>query len=230
MKFRFLAGLCSLFLLLLAACTPPPPLRDSTLLVDETLLEEGNCTAPCWRGITPGETTWANALNAIDNDETLSNLQVQQGENSATIGASFQNQGGTRPCCQMVTQDGDMVSAIVLQLAPTVTLGEVIDVWGEPTYAVGTPYSDQEAIINVFFPDVPMILYVFIDGTEGSIRESSEIIGALYLTQTDMDLIINTNSLHLWDGYDTYQAYRGDEDAPYDTTPSVTLTPVPEGS
>jgi hypothetical protein len=107
------------------------------------------------------------------------------------------------------------------------TLGQVIANHGDPTYAVGSPFSDTQAIVNLIYPSIPMVVYAFVPGVEAELNANNEIIGVLYMTPKDMELLEVTSSLHQWEGYGPYAAYRGDEDAPFDVTPSVTLTPTP---
>jgi hypothetical protein len=78
--------------------------------------------------------------------------------------------------------------------------------------------------MSLVYPEVPMVVYVFVAGTEeGELSEASEIIGSLYFTPEDMELLLQTQELHAWDGYKSYAAYSEDEFA---VTPSVTLTPT----
>lgn len=56
------------------------------------------------------------------------------------------------------------------------------------------------------------------------IEESNEIIGVLYMTPADMELLLVTSSLHAWAGYETYAYY---DQSTFAVTPSVTLTPAP---
>jgi hypothetical protein len=44
-----------------------------------------------------------------------------------------------------------------------------------------------------------------------------------------MELFLNTNSLHAWEGYGTYATYTSDEGTTFEVTPSVTLTPTASG-
>jgi hypothetical protein len=225
MKFHLLL-LGLLFLAVFAAACSVPELRDPALLQDTSLITSDPCAAPCWRGITPGETSWRDALIILEDDPTIENLQTQTDENTKAAAADWQQRGGAA-CCQAFSEDGQTVSILFLRTAPTMTLGQVIAAHGEPTYAVGSPFSDNQAIINLIYPNIPMVVYAFVPGTEGEISANSEIIGVLYMTPKDMALLEVTSSLHRWEGYGSYSAYRGDEDAPFDVTPSVTLTPTP---
>lgn len=226
MKYRLILPGVIALVLLFAACAPPPPLRDDTLLQDTSLTTtDSECTAPCWRGITPGVTTWGEAMTILEDDTTLENINLHEDDQSPAKAVDFQQKGGSS-CCQIISNDGETVNVIFLRVAPTVTMGELVAAQGEPTYLVGSQYTEEEAVMNLIFPDKSLVAYAFVPGTSGSLSESSEIVGILYLMPSDMDLLIKTSNLHTWDGYKSYEAYDTSE---YEVTPSVTLTPTPEG-
>lgn len=211
-------------LLVLVSCAPPPNLRDETLLNDRSLITGQPCAAPCFRGITPGETAWQAAVTIIEDDSNFKNLQTQTAENGTSLQAAWQ-QGDNQVCCQMASEDGRTVSLVFLRTAPIMTLAELIDAHGEPSYLVGSEFTADQAIISLVYPDVPMVIYVFVAGAEeGRLSDSSEIIGALYFTPAEMELLLQTTDLHAWDGYKSYQEYNEGE---FEVTPSITLTPTP---
>lgn len=220
----FLPGVMALLVLLIAACAPPPELRDATLLQDTSLISGEPCAAPCWRGITPGTTTWRDALAIIEDDPALDAPNVQTDEDSTAVVAEFQQTGGTA-CCQMFSETGEVVDLLFLRTAPSMTLGDVIETHGEPAFAIGSPFSETQAIINVLYPDLPVVVYAFVAGEQAALSATSEIIGLLYLKPSDMELLLQTSDLHTWEGYATYATYRPDGEL--EVTPSVTLTPTP---
>jgi hypothetical protein len=215
-----------LALLLVSACSPPPPLRDANLLRDDSLITDRPCAAPCWNGITPGETEWNDALTILEDSTELENVQTAADEESSAVAAEFQGVGGIA-CCQMVSSGGDVVDAVFLRLAPDLTVDDVLDAKGLPAYAIADIFTDDQAIVNLIYPDINTVVYAFVAGAEASLSETSEIIGVLYVNDSDMQSIIETSSLHAWDGYAPYAEYsRENED--FEVTPSVTLTPTPQ--
>jgi hypothetical protein len=228
MKFRLILPGIFALVFIMAACGPPPELRSDKYLHDNSLISSEPCAAPCWNGITPGITSWRDAITIIEDDPRFEQPQTQAEENGPRIGALWKEVGGD-DCCQMGTDDGETVSVILVQLAPDHTLGELIEEQGEPTYVIGTPGNEDQAIVNVFYPDKALIVMVFVAGAEnGQLSRASEIVGAYYLTQQQMDLIVDVSSLYAWKGYQPFSAYAPDvEDADYAVTPSVTLTPTP---
>lgn len=227
MKVRLLVpGLIAL-LLFISACVPPLNLRNDKYLKDDSLISKEPCDAPCWRGITPGETQWSEALTIVEDSADLDDPQVQNAQEGSGIGAVWQPKDG-ETCCQMATLDGETVSVIVLRLAPTLKLGDLIEARGEPNYVLGSPGDEEQAIINLFYPDNFLIVTVFVAGDKkGELSASSEIVGAFYVAPDQMDLILKTNYLYGWKGYQPFSAYapKATSDAPEATEPDFVITP-----
>ena len=213
-------------LLLLAACTPETVLRDESLLTDEALLTGEPCAPPCFRGITPGETFWADALTIIEDEADFDNIQTQgPAEESDVIQVSWQQGADAPVCCQMVTENGETVSLVFLRTAPTHSLGQLFEARGEPTWLTGQEITEDQAVVSLVYPDLLMIVYAFVAGTaEGAISAGSEVVGVLYLEPGSVELLVQTTELHRWEGYGSYSDYMEGE---WEVTPSVTLTPTP---
>ncbi len=224
MKFLLLvSGL--LVLLLTAACSAPPPLRDDTLLHDDSLITDQPCAAPCWNNITPGETAWNDALTILEDDTDIENVQTQQDDDSEAIVAEFQGVGGGA-CCQMFSDNGTAVSLIFLRLAPDITVGELVDAQGEPSYAIGSEFAEDQAIVNLLYPELQTVVYAFTAGVNADLTEDSEIVGVLYMQPSDMELLVQTSNLHGWEGFGPYQTYAVTNEE-FEVTPEVTITPTP---
>jgi hypothetical protein len=214
-------------MLFLAACSPPPPLRDDAMLRDTSLSTSQPCAAPCWNGIIPGVTRWSDALTILEDDTTLSNVnqrnpQDEQYPNAAVI--EFSRRDGST-CCQVITLDGRTVSTVFLRLAPVVTVGEVIANLGTPAYLSLSPYSDEEALVNLVYPDQATVIYAFVAGAaQGALSPGSEVIGVLYITPEDVSDLLQSASLHAWEGYETFAYYQEGE---FEITPVPTRTPTP---
>lgn len=214
-----LPGLLALVLLAAAACSPPPELRDQNLLNDRSLVTGEPCAAPCWRGIIPGETTWSDALTILEDDSSLEDPTVQTAEDSAAVAASFKEPGGADASGQVFSEDGRTVSLVFLRVAPDMTLDEVLAVHGAPAYVIGTDFSDDppQAIVNLVYPDIPMIVYAFVAGKDGALDGSNEIVGVLYMRPEDMTTLIESSNLHVWEGMADFSTYG--PDAPFEITP-----------
>lgn len=225
MRVRFLMPIVLAMVLVVVACAPQPELRNDKLLQDTSFIDNDPCGPPCWRNITPGETNWQDALSIIEDDSTLTDPDLRTSEDTAVEGALWGQEGG-EDCCQMYTEDGETVDVVILQTAPASTLGEVIDEYGDPIYAIGENFTDDQGVFSLFYPDLQMVIYVFVEGEDNPLSETSEVIGFGYFSPARMDLLVLTNDLHIWEGYDTLGNYMGGE---FEITPSVTLTPIDDG-
>ncbi|MCB9453657.1 MAG: hypothetical protein H6672_19675 [Anaerolineaceae bacterium] len=230
MKPRWILPGLVVLVFLIAACAPVPELRNDKFLHDSSLVTDEPCSAPCWRGITPGETSWSDALVILEDDSTLDDPETQTVDESAAVAAQWRERDGEL-CCQMLAEDGETVSVIFLQLAPDNTVGQLIETQGDPAYVVGTPLSDDQALVYFLYPEKDIMVLVFVAGAAtGKVSASSEIVGVWYLTPDAMDLALKTNNLHAWEGYSDFSTYTIDADvSQFEVTPSVTLTPTPEG-
>jgi len=216
MKIRLILALCSA-IVLVAACAPTPQIRNDAYLVDDSFLTGDPCEAPCWRGITPGETDWEDAVAIIQDDTTLNDFQQEVAEDTDAIGAVWGRVDGER-CCQMFTEEGDVVEFIVLQTAPNSTLGEALDVHGDPDYLFGQALTDDQGVFSLFYVDIPMLLYVFVEGEAGVLSATSEIVGFGYTTEDNMQRLVNESELHTWEGYQSFTDYMEGE---------LEITPIP---
>lgn len=207
MNFRFSLLLLAALVLVAAACQPPPELRNEAFLPDTSLLSDDPCAAPCWNEIIPGETEWRDAFIKIQDDSRFSNINEQSDENSNAKGASWQVGDGPM-CCQMLSRTGETVDTMIMLLSPQIQLEEILEKYGEPEFLTGEPVTDDQALMLLVYPEKPLVLYVFVAGeAQGILSETSEVIGAIYMTEEDMELILQNTNLYQWDGYGTYQEY-----------------------
>ncbi len=213
-----------LLLVLAAACLPQPTLRSELFLDDTSLITDEPCGAPCWNDITPGETSWEVAVESIRNDSRFAGLEINsEGE---FVEAIWQKADSNQFCCRLVGKEAeDSIDFLFLALSPEIVVDEVLDAHGDPTYVVAQPFTDTESVVQLIYPDVPMIVWVLIGDTQSSLLANSEVVALLYMTAEQMALIIDTNTLQAWAGYQPYAVY---EQATPAVTPRITLTPVPE--
>jgi hypothetical protein len=224
MKLRLLI-LASLLVLFVSACAPAIELRNPGYLQDTSLISGEPCAAPCWRGIIPGETEWGDALARLQDDPTLQDVKEQQSEESSEIAASFQRRDGV-PCCLIYSRDGTLVDQILLQLAPDITVAEVLEVYGEPQYVSGAEVSAEQASLALYYPENQMVVYAFVAGKEtGELTPQSEVFAVLYVRERDMTEVIEYSPLYNWEGYKTYAAYIDEQ---YDKT--AVPTPLPDAT
>ncbi len=196
-----------LIVFLLAACAPTINLLDENNLKDTSLLTGEPCDAPCWNGITPGETTFRDARILVEDDERYLNVEEIEPEEETEERLFGFSDGEANICCQIYSRDGETVESMLFLLAPEMTLGAVVDKYGDPTYLTGEEVAEGQAIMFLVYPDVPLVLYGFVEGSTGDITASSEIIGVLYMTETEMQQIIDASRFYEWEGYQAFADY-----------------------
>ena len=228
-----------LLLLAIAACAPVTPnLRDDSMMHDrEMVAQDPICDAPCWRTITPGLTSWDDAIDYLETliwsleentSGIIAELEVEDLEDTdeitsiATFRPVRSRQVGAL-CCQLFTRTGDVVDVLIVQVAPSqrlgMTVGAFIEKYGPPAYLVGSVYErdDEQALMNMIYPDIPMVIYAYVDqGAEGELRDRSEVIGFMLMTYAEMETILSNNDLHTYEGNVSLSVYSADEDAEFE--------------
>ena len=95
-------------------------------------------------------------------------------------------------------------------------LGDAVAGLGEPTYVLGQPFSDAEAMLIQVYPERAMILYVMVPGVDGQLLESSPIVATMYITADQMNQLVASTPMDHWKGFLTYGDYM---DGEFDVNP-----------
>jgi hypothetical protein len=220
MKRLFLPAVLFFVGLLLAGCGSPPPLVSDRYLNDSSLITGNPCSAPCFQDITVGKTTFADALTLIRNNALFKDVQSQDNPPQAAWNAANGEQ-----CCQMTAnaQTG-IVDALLIRVAPVMTVGEVIAKYGEPPYVSVLPqdYSETETALGLIYPEQGNVLWVMPGNAQSTLEATDPVVIVLYLNPAEFDRLLETAQLNGWLGYVSVAEYRA---APPILTPRVTPTP-----
>jgi len=217
MKIR-LTLLLAAVLMTVVACAPSQELRNEKFLIDGSLTQsDTDCSAPCWRGITPGVTAWSDAISILEDQADLDDIKVENNGESGEVAVTFQRKDGV-PCCLLYSKDAAIVDQMLLQLAPQNTLGAVIRALGNPAYFNGTEVDEKQAAAALFYPDNGLVIYAFVEGKTGNLSAASEVFATLYLAPDVMVQVMQTSTLQAFSGYKAFSDYLDDEPV---------LTPVP---
>ena len=216
MNRRFLYALLLLAAWALAACAGEVNLLDDTKLQDTSLLSGEPCEAPCWNGITPGETSYTDAWLDLESDERFKITEESEPEGDKP-GRVFTFAEGENPaCCQVISRDGETITSFLLQLAPAMSFGAVFDKYGEPSYVAGQQVSEEQAYAVVVYPDTPMVIYSFVaGGAQGAVSVDNKIIGVMYMAEAEMRELLTCARLHLWKGFVSLGTYADAESFDY---------------
>jgi len=182
----------------------PNQLLDESLLEDNSLVDtEDDCGPPCWNGITPGETSFDDAVTVLEELEAVAEVQTVEegGQRVAVFGGEENVQ-----CCQMLSQDGESVTFLQVRTAPTLTIGQVIEAYGEPTYVDGAPFTRSQTIFNIYYEELSLVVFIYADAG-ASLTDESEVIGSVYVNPEIYGDIITNSFLHAWEGYMSLEEY-----------------------
>ena len=208
--------LLCLFLLIaaaaVAACSSNVNLLDESKLQDRSLLSGEPCVAPCWNGITPGETSYRDAKLIVESNGRLK-ISEEPDAQEDNPGRMFTfGEGENQPCCQVVSRDGETISSFLLQLAPVMTFGPIFDEYGEPQFVIGHAVSDEQAYLAMIYSDIQLVVYAYVDGgNTGELSVGSPIIGALYMAEPEMQELLNCSSMNFWRGFQSFESYASGE-------------------
>ena len=181
---------------------PKRTLINERFLADSSLLTGGPCAPPCWQNIVPGETTLAEALEIVSALEGITVLR--QAEHAFQFGSP-----GGPACCQISADERAAVSAIILQFAPAMTIGDAVDVYGEPLFFRAEPYAEAEALLWFYYPERFTMIQIVVPGVDASLEASSPLAAAYYLSAQDMADALDAGAFRPWQGYVAYQEYAG---------------------
>lgn len=187
---------------------------NDVVLIQQSILKglidiDVACEAPCWNGITPGQTTWDEGIEFIQNEALFTNVETAEDPDSSAKVIRWQVIGSQISSPNsLYTDDGEVVAQInLIDLSPY-SLGEVIDAQGEPTYAIGNVTQNSQVILNLFYPEKLMGVIVFVTSTEaGSLSETTQVIGAYFFSEESFADVTESGTLFEWEGYEAFEDY-----------------------
>lgn len=192
-----------ILVLVIAACAPTPNLRNDSYLNDTSLISGTPCEAPCWQTLVPGETAFGAALDFINSTADFTNVDRQRNRETNEVVLNFGYQDGPQ-CCRIYSRDGEVLSSLLLLLAPQNSVGEVIERYGEPEYFTGQDLTVDQTFISLVYPQRSMVVYAFGAGSaSGTLSADNQIIGLSYMSADEMSLLLSTTSLYAWNGFGT---------------------------
>jgi hypothetical protein len=222
---RPLMGMAALLLLsvMLAGCAGAPAPLVSAKYLEETSLASGQpCSAPCFQGITLGETKFDEALKLVKENTLFTELQSQDSPPAAVWKAA---KGGEN-CCQLTADpDSKIVNSIVVRLAsPGIDVAALIAKQGDPAYVVplSQEVSATETALGMVYPAVGLVAWAMPGDAASTLDATDPVVVAIYVDPKEMETFLASVPLQGWAGYKTYNEYRS---ATPIVTPRITVTP-----
>ncbi len=183
---------------------PERSLLNDRFMRDDSLLSGEPCAPPCWQDIIPGETEIRTARAIVQELESLNIVDEAEGN-------LLFRQGEGDPCCQILSGEDGIVTAILLQYAPITGLGDVLAAHGEPQFVSGQPFSEREAVLMLYYPARRLALFAVVGGHDGQLDENSPIVSAIYASEELLSAAYGEAPFDHWKGYLKYSEYMDGE-------------------
>ena len=216
MNRRLLYAILLIAAVALASCAGEVNLLDETKLKDTSLLSGEPCEAPCWNGITPGETSYRDAKLMLESAGRFKIGEESEAEDDNPGRVFTFAEGENADCCQVISRDGETITSFLLQVAPAMSYGPVYDKYGEPSYIAGQQVSDEQAYAVFVYPDTPMVIYAYVaGGAQGAVSVDNKIFGVMYMAEAEMQEMLTCARLNFWKGFVPLSTYAGTEEFDY---------------
>jgi hypothetical protein len=187
--------------LLASACAPSPQLRNDAYLNDTSFVSGDPCEAPCWQNLIAGESAWGLAQDLITNNADYTVVTNTRDRNTGEAWIEFAYQDGP-VCCRVYTSTQETLSSVYLLLSPQNTVKDVIERYGEPQFITAQAKTPDQSIVTLVYSDLSFVVYVFAENlSENQINEDSQIIGVAYHAASEMETVLQTETLFSWSGY-----------------------------
>ncbi len=180
------------------------------VIVNEPLLDSlisgEPCDAPCWNGITPGKTTYEEGKEIIEGIRQFVNVNEQHAPQQDAILLSWMSFDGYE-CCQMYSETGELVDELFIINTSVLALGDVLEAADEPDSALALQTNEGDTIINLFYTDLNLILYVYVSRAIDELSEESDIVGASYVSAERMEALLDELQPSEWNGFEGLEGY-----------------------
>ena len=189
--------------LVVSGCSPSPQLRNDAYLNDSSLVSGDPCEAPCWQSLIAGESAWGLAQDLIANNADYTVITNSRDRNTGEAWIEFAYQDGP-VCCRVYSRTQETLSSVYLLLSPQSTVKEVVERYGEPQFITAQEETPDQSYLALVYRDLSFVVYVFADNLSSSeITEDSQVIGVAYHAQSEMEILLQSQTLFSWNGYGT---------------------------
>ncbi len=218
-----IGGLATIALMAVIFVWPWRLARLRNALVDDSLLSDIPCAAPCWQGIVPGETSRSQAMRILENSPYVRGDSLKEAGTSVAGGATWWwNLPGRRLQPSILWQD-DIVQEITLGLTYDLTVDQIVSKFGPPESldlgAGGVP-EHPYWIVDLYYPDVGIQFKAYTSESSDLLEPSTEVGVAIYFAPSSLkervvdiysyrdDVSDVMNLMRPWSGYgDLFEVY-----------------------
>lgn len=168
---------------------------------DGGLLSGQPCASPCTFGIRIGETPLEQVIPVLDNNG------VSRCLTEPNISWSLVSCGGSRLNVQVDMQT-NLVNAIWFDPSVPITLGEIIEKYGEPNYVTVTQDAPDTTRVIFYWDSIRMLVSLpEIAGGVYEVRKTTEVKGIDFSDETLYQTSDKESNPYYkpWNGYGMYQ-------------------------
>ncbi len=123
----------------------------------------------------------------------------------------------------MTANQYGIVDALVVKVAPNMTLRQVIYKYGPPQYTFPVDYASDEVAFAVIYPENGIVAWVSPGNEASTVDGNAQVVIILYFDPKDWATkYLPTGMLDGWSGYKPYRDY---QIATPVITPAITPTP-----
>ena len=166
-----------------AAVTLTSCLRSKESLVDDSILTDTPCAAPCWQGIVPGESSRLEALEVLDDSPYVRQDSLRQAGTGESGGATWWWRVSGRHLQPSIKWTDDVVQEITLGLTYDLSIEQVLDKYGPPeaihVSKGGTP-EHWYWIADLYYPQAGVQFKAYLAEFSNSLAPSVEV-GVVHL-------------------------------------------------
>lgn len=185
---------------------------------DGGLLSGLPCPSPCAFGVRVGETKLDQVIPVLENngisrcwtEPNLSWSLVSCGENRLNV---------------QVTMETSLVSAIWFDPSVPISLGEIIEKYGEPNYVTVDQDATPNLQLRLYWNSIRMLVVVpEIFGETYDVRNTTEVEGVDF-SDENLYRISDKETNPYYQPWNGYSMYQPTEPFPLNPTPIATATP-----
>ena len=193
------------FLCFIMSCT--------TTGASSSILDTLQCELPCWNGITPGETSWSDALqvikglDGIDSEKTnvitapwkVFNKQIW----FYLYSSSWLNTKQTDGAVYFIN---DKVVALSLHRNVGITFGEMVERTGEPVTIISLPFNGANPVVMAIIP-LQGVEFEFYAKSNDELQPETEIDNVMFFDSAHYEDLLDAGMFSLG-GYDAEATQR----------------------
>jgi len=147
-------------------------------LVDDSLLTDVPCAAPCWQGIVPGETSRSQAMQTLEDSPYILRGSLQEAGTSEIGGVTWWWSVPGRRLKPGISWQDDVVQEITLGLTYELTVDQVVSKFGPPealSVSTGGVPEHWYWIIDLYYPHIGIQFKAYTPEFDNLLAPSTEV-------------------------------------------------------